>query len=167
MGCFIKKKVKKANNKKNTIIKYVAFNPNYVCWVLGFVFSLWGIIYLYVQEKVFSWILVLFFLCFVLALCVDGVYYIFTNNEIFLVHFWGYKWRLPWLYVTSITKYDFWDSITLRELMGYVVYYDQPYKGSLIRETLFLALTPMVKKCLNKFYRGEITFETKRRKKKK
>ena len=51
--------------------------------------------------------------------------------------------------------------------MGYEVYYDQPYKGRVIRKTTLLALTPTVKKCLNEFYRRGITFETKRRKKKK
>lgn len=163
----MKKKPKKADNKKNTTIKYSAFNTNYIVWLLGFGFTLWGNFYFYSLENKISWLLVVFLIIFLLALFADAVYYIFTKEEIYFVHFWGYKGRLPWFYVSSITKHNFWDSFGFLELMGYEVYYDQPYKGRLISKTLILALTPKVKKCLNKFYRGEITFETKHHKKKR
>ena len=160
-------KHKKGKQYEKNTIKYTAFNPYYIVWLLGFCFTLWGNIYLLVEENKFSWILVLVFLVFTAALFFDAVYYIFTKQEIYLVHFWGYKWRLPWFYVTGVIKHDFWCSFGFRHLMGYEVYYDQPYKGRLIRKTLILALTPKVKKCLNKFYRCEITFETKHHKKKR
>lgn len=161
----MKNKPKKRN--ENSSMKFTAFNPNYIVWLLGFGFTLWGNFYFFSLENKISWILVVFLIIFILAIFADSVYYIFTKQEIFFVHFWGYRWRLPWFYVTSITKHNFWDSFGFRNLMGYEVYYDQPYKGRLIRKTLILALTPKVKKCLSKFYRGEITFETKPRKKKK
>ncbi len=160
-------KHKKKNSKKNSTLKVTAFNPNFLIWLLGFGFTLWGNFYFYSLENKISWLLAVFLIVFLLALFADSVYYIFTKEEIYFVHFWGYKGRLPWFYITSITKHNFWDSIGFRELMGYEVYYDQPYKGRLIRKIIFLALTPKVKKALNKFYRGEITFETKPRKKKK
>lgn len=160
-------KNKQKNIKKNTTLKATAFNPNFLIWLLGFGFTLWGNFYFYSLENKISWLLVVFLIIFLLALFADAVYYIFTKEEIYFVHFWGYKGRLPWFYVSSIIKHNFWDSFGFRELMGYKVYYDQPYKGRLIRKTLILALTPKVKKCLNKFYRGEITFETKHHKKKR
>lgn len=161
----MRNKPKKEN--KNSAAKITVFNPYFIVWSLGFGFTLWGNFYLYFLMNKISWILLVALVAFILAVLTDSVYYIFTKKEIYFVHFWGYKWRLPWFYVTSITKHNFWDSIGLRELMGYEVYYDQPYKGRLIRKTLFLALTPKVKKALDKFYRGEITFETKPRKRKK
>lgn len=160
-------KQKKKSKKENEIAGFAAFNPGYIAWVIGFCFTLWGNFYLLVEENEFSWILLLFFLGFTAAVFLDAVYYIFTREEIYLVHFWGYKWRLPWFYVSSITKHGFWDSFACRELMGYEIYYDQRYKGKLIRKALTLPLTPKVKKYLNKFYCGEIEFETKRRKKKR
>ena len=163
----MKNKQKKMNNKKNIPLKATAFNPNFLIWLLGFGFTLWGNFYFYSLENKISWFLVAFLIVFIFALFADSVYYVFTKEEIYFVHFWGYKWRLPWLYVSSITKHGFWDSFGLRELMGYEVYYDQPHKGRVTRRTTLLALTPTVKKCLNKFYRGEIAFETKRRKKKR
>lgn len=161
----MKNKAKKKN--KNSHVKFTAFNPNFLIWLLGSAFTLWGNFYFYSLENKISWILVVFSIAFILAVFTDSVYYKFTKEEIYFVHFWGYKWRLPWFYVTSITKHNFWDSFGFRQLMGYEVYYDKPYKRRVIRKTTLLALTPTVKKCLNKFYRGEITFETKRRKKKK
>lgn len=151
------------NNQNN--IKHIAFNPYYILWLLGFGIALWGNIYLF-SEKIFSWLLLIALLAFTAAALLDSVCYIFTKKEIYLVHFWGYIRRLPWFYVSSITKHNFWDSFGFRELMGYEVFYDRPYKGRLIRKSLYLALTPKVKKCLNKFYRGEITGETKPRKRK-
>ena len=163
----MKNKQKNVKSSEKAIKKTIAFNPNYIIWLLGFGFTLWGNFYFYSLENKISWLLVVFLIIFLLALFADAVYYIFTKEEIYFVHFWGYKGRLPWFYVSSITKHNFWDSFGFRELMGYEVYYDQPYKGRLIRKTLILALTPKVKKCLNKFYRGEITFETKHHKKKR
>ena len=160
-------KYKKKNSKKNSTLKVTAFNPNFLIWLLGFGFTLWGNFYFYSLENKISWLLAVFLIVFLLALFADSVYYIFTKEEIYFVHFWGYKGRLPWFYVSSITKHNFWDSFGFRELMGYEVYYDQHYKGRVIRKTTLLALTPTVKKCLNEFYRGEITFEKKRKKKKK
>ena len=158
-------KNKKSN--QNDSKKYYAFNPIYILWLIGFGFALWVNIHLLLTEHTISWILVIALVAFIIALFADAVFYVFTKQEIYLLHFWGYKWRLPWFYVSSITKHNFWDSFGFRKLMGYEVYYDQPYKGRLIRKTLILALTPKVKKYLNKFYVGDITGETKRRKKKK
>ena len=135
--------------------------------MLGLAFTLWGNFYFYSLENKTSWVLVVLLIVFIIAIFADSVYYIFTKEEIYFVHFWGYKWRLPWFYITLITKHNFWDSISFRELMGYEVYYDQHYKGRVIRKTLMLALTLKVKKALNKFYRGEITFEKKHKKKKR
>lgn len=158
----MKKEQRKATESKRTIV----FNSYFVLWLLGFGFTLWGIIYLYTLENKLSWLLIAFLIVFALALFADSVCYIFTKEEIHFVTFWGYKWCIPWRNITSITKYTFLDSLTLKKLMGYEVYYDQPYKGRLIRKTLLLAITPTVKKCLNKFWCGEIRFETKRKKKK-
>ena len=157
----------KPKKNKNSAVKFTAFNPYFIVWLFGLGFTLWGNFYFYSLENKISWLLMAFLIIFILSVFADSVYYIFSKEEIYFVHFWGYKRRLPWFYVTSILKHGFWDSFALKELMGYEVYYDQPYKGRLIRKTLILALTPKVKKCLNKFYRGEITFETKRQKKKK
>ena len=155
----------KGNNDSNQ--KIVVFNTNYLIWFVGFCFTLWGNIYFYSSENKISWILAIFLIIFIIALFVDSVYYVFTKNEIYMMHFWGYKWRLPWLYVSSIIKNGFWDSFGFRKLMGYEIYYDRPYKKRLIRTSTILALTPGVRKGLNKFYRGKIEFETKRGKKKK
>ena len=163
----MKNKQKNVKSSKKAIKKTIAFNPNYIIWLLGFGFTLAVNFYLYFFNNKISWILALFLFLFLIAIFADSVYYIFTKEEIYFVHFWGYKWRLPWFYVTSITKHGFWDSFCFRQPMGYEVYYDQPYKGRVIRKTTLLALTPTVKKCLNEFYRRGITFETKRRKKKK
>lgn len=163
----MKNKQKNANKNKTSTAKFSAFNPYWIVWLLSFGFTLWGNFYLYSLENKISWLLLVFLIIFILALFTDSAYYIFTKEEIYFVHFWGYKWRLPWFYVSSIIKHNFWDSFVFRNMMGYEVYYDQPYKGRLISTTVILALTPKVKKCLNKFYRGEITFETKRRKKKR
>ena len=154
--------------KRKTEIKgEKVFNPNYIFWILGFALTLWGNIYFFLEENIVSWLLMFFWLIFAIALFADAVYYVFTKQEIYFVHFWGYKWRLPWFYVSSITKYNFWESIGFRHLPGYEICYDQPYKGRVIRKVTFVALTPKVKKYLNNFYRGKIDFEKKLRKKKR
>lgn len=163
----MKNKQKNIDRKKNAYLKATAFNPNFLIWLSGFVFTLWGNIYFYSLKNKISWILVVFSIIFVLALFTDAVYYIFNKQEIYFVHFWGYKWRLPWFYVSSITKYNFWESIGFRHLPGYEIYYDQPHKGRVIRKITFVALNPKVKKCLNIFYRGKIDFEKKPRKRKR
>ena len=136
--------MKNKQNKKNkhTAVKIKAFNPNFILWLIGFIVTLYGNVYLYCSINKVSWILALFLLIFAGYLFIDAVYYIFTKDEMYFVTFWGYKMRLPWFYVTSITKYDFWSSFCFRHLMGYEIYYDQPYKGKLIRKILILALTP-------------------------
>ncbi len=149
------KKQKKANNEKKESKKHMAFNPYYIVWLLGFSLTLWGNIYLFVEHNKFYWGFLLIFLIFAVALFLDAVYYIFTKQEIYFVHFWGYKWRLPWFYVTGIIKHNFWCSFCLKNLMGYEVYYDKHHKGRLIRKSLVLPLTSKVKKCLKKFYRGD------------
>lgn len=160
-------KQKKRNNKKNATAKIIAFNPNFLVWLLGSGFTLWGNFYFYSLQNKISWILVVFLILFISAFFADSAYYVFTKEEIYFVHFWGYIRRLPWFYVSSITKHNFWDNSGYHKLMGYEICYDQPYKGRLIKKTSLLALTPKVKKGLNKFYRGGIAFEKKRRKKKK
>lgn len=154
-------------NKKVTENKKItAFNPYFVLWLLGFGFCIWGVVYLYTSEHRLSWILLAFGIVFALAIVADSMLYVFTKEEICFVTFWGYKRHLPWRNITSVSKYGFWDALTFKNSMGYEVYYDQPYKGKLIRKTLLLALTPTVKACLHRFYCGEIRFETKRKKKK-
>ena len=160
-------KNKKVKSNQNDSKKYYAFNPIYILWLIGFGFALWVNIHLLLTEHTISWILVIALVAFIIALFVDAVFYVFTKQEVYFLHFWGYKWRLPWFYVASIIKYGFWDSISFRHFMCYEVYYDRPFRGRTVRTTLMLTLTPKVKKYLNKFYVGDITGETKRRKKKK
>ena len=160
------KRNKKLKSDKNVTDKQTAFNPKFLLWLFGFVFALWGNFYLLFKEHAFSWFLMLILLMFTVMLFLDSVFYIFTKNEIYFVHFFGYKKRLPWLYVCSILKYGFLSIIDSHKMSGYEIFYDQPYKGRVIRKFTYLALTPKVKKCLHKFYRGEIIFESKRKSKK-
>lgn len=158
----MKSRQKKANEKQKT----TAFNPYFLLWLLGTAFSLWGTLYLALAEGKISWILTAFSLVFLIALLADSIIYVFTKDEISFVTLLGHKRHLPWLNITSIIKHSVSDALTFDHLsIGYEVYYDHPYKGRLIRKTLLLALTPKVRKCLGKYYRGEIRFETKRKKK--
>ena len=157
--------------KKKTATKgkrTTAFNPYFVLWLLGFGFSLWGFIYLCIAEHKLSWVLLAFIIIFAIAVIADSMVYVFSKEGICFVTLWGHKRHLPWHSITSIVKHRVSDALTFDHLsMGYEVYYDQPYKGKLIKKTLLLALTPKVKKCLHTFYRGEIRFETQRKKKKR
>ena len=149
--------------KKKCAQKMRAFNTNYLVYLIGFCFALCGDIYLLVEEKRLSWILSIIVIVCLFLLCADSVYYIFTKKELICVHFWGYKWVLPWSSVTSVLKHGFWDSH--KDLPRYEIHYTRLHKGKMIIKSIDIPSTPLTKKCMNTYYVGGILGEDKKKKK--
>ncbi|MBR4100124.1 MAG: hypothetical protein IKK55_03965 [Clostridia bacterium] len=156
-------KTKKKQEQKN-FKSAIAFNTNYILWLVGLGITIWGNNYLFSEENKFSWILLFLSVVFGALLILDAFFYIFTKEEIYFVHFWGYKKRLPWFYVSKIVKHNFLRFIGYRKIMGYEVFYDRPYKERVIRTSLILPLSFKIKKCLNEFWKKGIIGETERKK---
>lgn len=145
--------------------KATAFNITYLLYLLGFGLSLWGVIYLLINEGSFSWVLAVICVIFLLALLFDSVCYIFTKNELIFVRIWGHKRKLPWLYVATIQEHGFW---TVHEdLPHYAVYYDMPYKGKSIRHCAIITRTRKIEKCLKMYCGRKIASVGKQAKKRK
>lgn len=150
--------------KSKRIQQTTVFNLTYLLYLLGFGFSLWGIIYLLINEGNFSWVLVVICVIFLLVLLFDSVCYVFTKNELIFVGVWGHKRKLPWLYVATIQEYEFWSSY---EIPHYAVYYDMPHNGKAIRRCEIIPRTRKIGKCLKMYCGRKITNIGKQAKKRK
>lgn len=148
------------NNKKKA--EY-AFNVFYPFYVFGLIVMSWANLYLLLEEYTFHWLLLLIWLIFVLVICLDSLYYIFTKDEIYFVKIWGHKKRIPWFYITNIIKHDFWSPSVDR--WTYEIFYKEIRKGKEVRFTLHLPATPKINKCIYKYY-SETIVGTKKRKRK-
>ncbi len=144
--------------------KMTAFNRNFIVYILGLAFSLWGDIYLIVEEKRFSWILSIVVLACLILIFTDALYYEFTKKEMTHVHFWGYIWHLPWTAITSIQKHTVWDSV--RNLPRYSIVYDKLVKNKVITQFVDVPSTKHVTRCIETYYGGHILGAEKKKNKK-
>ncbi len=145
--------------------KMRAFNAMYVFYIFGVSFSLWGDVYLILEENRISWLLTIVFAVCLLMIFADAAVFVFTKKEIIRGYIWGRRSVLPWSSVTSITKYGLLG--VGREFPRYTIMYEMIYKGRVVRTSFDILPTPQIRKCLRLYYIGNISGETNRKKKTK
>lgn len=144
------------------IAGYRAFNYLYFIYLFSFVTSGGFFMYLQLAEDVFSIILLIICGIFFLLLLIDDIYYIFTEQGILFVHFIGENTTLKWNQIIKIVKSSGFDSV--KELPHYSLVFNEQKDGIIKKEKFIIPSTPKIKKCIETYYKGEITLSKKAKK---
>ena len=136
------------------IMGFRAFNYLYFIYLFAFAASGGYFAYLFFAEDIFSWLLAITAVIFLLLLLIDDIYYIFTQDEMIFVHFLGSNTKLAWSEIVKITKSSGFDS--LKELPHYSLYFNEQNEGVIKQGKFIIPSTRQTKKCIETYYKGEI-----------
>ena len=152
----------KGRLKLKEIVGFRAFNYLYFIYLFAFALSGGFFLYLLLAEDILSIVLLIISGIFFILLLIDDIYYIFTEKGIIFVHFIGGNINLEWCQIIKIIRSSGFDSI--KELPHFTLVFNDQKDGIIKKENYILPATGRIKKCIETYYKNEITLSKKHKK---